>query len=76
MRTVNESLGGVMPRRISGLRSRIVAVDVFAALATAANGVAGPTRTESYTNAESYVMSKPYRVGSFAMSAAAISFGT
>src|SRR5512143_4109980 len=49
-RTRNESFGGVIPRSTRELSSCTRATVVFAARATAASGVAGPTRTESYVN--------------------------
>src|SRR6185295_5174060 len=47
-RTKNESLGGVIPRRTCGFSSWTDESFSDAAWATAANGVDGPTRTESY----------------------------
>ena len=46
-RTVNESFGGVMPRRIWGFRPTISSVREPVAVAMAASGVVGPTRTVS-----------------------------
>jgi hypothetical protein len=68
--------GGVIPRNTCGFRSLITATEVPAAIATAASGVCGPTRTESYANGGKAYSLSPYRAGSFAISAAAMSCGT
>ena len=75
-RTHSDSPGGDMPRRMRGFKSRIDAMSVGDALATASNAVAPGTRTESAAHGGTESTATPYRAGSFPTSAAAMSFGT